>query len=55
MNKNEEVQTAYQLRGKLLEMERLLRNRYNDEFLALIRNDPSLLPPETTIEDLIPF
>ena len=55
MNKNEEIQTAYLLWGKLLEMERLLRNRYNDEFLALIRNDPSLLPPETTIEDLIPF
>ena len=55
MNKNEEVQTAYQLWGKLLEMERLLRYRYNDEFLALIRNDPSLLPPEATIEDLIPF
>ncbi len=55
MDKNEEIQTAYTLWGKLLEMESLLRNRYNDEFLALIRNDPSLLPPETTIDDLIPF
>jgi hypothetical protein len=55
MNKNQEIQTAYLLWGKLLEMESLLRNRYNDEFLALIRNDPSLLPPEITIEDLIPF
>jgi hypothetical protein len=55
MNKNQEIQTAYQLWGKLLEMESLLRNRYNDEFLALIKNDPSLLPPEATIEDLIPF
>jgi hypothetical protein len=55
MNKNQDIQAAYLLWGKLLELERLLRNRYNDEFLALIRNDPSLLPPETTIEALIPF
>ena len=55
MNKNEEIQTAYLLWGELLEMERLLRNHYSDEFLSLIRNDPSLLPPETTIEALIPF
>ncbi len=55
MNQHQEIQTAFDLWGKLLEMECLLRNRYNDEFLALIRNNPSLLPPETTIEDLIPF
>ena len=55
MKKHQEIQTAYLLWEKLLEMERLLRNCYNDEFLALIRNDPSLLPPETTIDDLIPF
>ena len=55
MEKHEEIQTAYTLWGKLLEMESLLRNHYNDEFLALIRKDPSLLPPETTIEDFIPF
>ena len=55
MKKNKEIQTAYRLWEQLLEMERLLRNHYNDEFLALVRNDPSLLPPETTIDDLIPF
>jgi hypothetical protein len=55
MKRDREIQTAYTLWAKLLEIESLLRNRYNDEFLELIRNDPSLLPPETTIEDLIPF
>ncbi|MEE8400409.1 MAG: hypothetical protein V3S89_15465 [Desulfobacterales bacterium] len=55
MDKNQEIQAAFSLWGKLLEMESILRNRYNDEFLALIRNDVSLLPPETTIDDLIPF
>ncbi len=55
MNRNEEIRKAYQLWEQLLEMERLLRNHYNDEFLALVRNDPSLLPPEATIDDLIPF
>ena len=55
MNKLKEIQTAYLLWEKLLEMERLLRNHYNDEFLALVRKDPSLLPPETSIDDLIPF
>jgi hypothetical protein len=50
-----EIQAAFALWRKLLEMESALRNRYNDEFLALIRNDLSLLPPETTIDDLIPF
>jgi len=55
MNKHQEIQTAYLLWEKLLEMERLLRDRYNDEFLALIKNDPSLLPQEITIDDLIPF
>ncbi len=55
MKKREEIRAAYLLWEQLLEMERLLRNHYNDEFLALVRNDPSLLPAETTIEDLIPF
>jgi len=50
-----QIQAAFALWRKLLEMESLLRNRYNDEFLDLIRNDLSLLPPETTIDDLIPF
>ena len=55
MDKCKEIQTAFDLWGKLLEMECLLRNRYNDEFLALIRNAPSLLPPGTTIDDILPF
>lgn len=50
-----EVQTAYLLWTQLLEMERLLRNRYNDEFLELIKKDPSLLPPGASIDDFIPF
>jgi len=55
MSKSEEVLAAYVLWAKLLELERRLRNRYSDEFLAMVNKDPSLLPPETTIEDLIPF
>ena len=55
MNKSEEVLAAYVLWGKLLELERRLRTRYSDEFLSMVNKDPSLLPPETSIEDLIPF
>ena len=50
-----EIQTAYQLWTKLLEMERILRGRYNDEFLEMIEKDPSLLPPGADIDDFIPF
>jgi hypothetical protein len=49
------IQTAYLVWVKLLETERLLRGLYNDEFLELIRKDPSLLPPGVDIDDFIPF
>ena len=55
MNKQKQIQTAYRLWEQLLEMERILLDHYNDEFLALVKKDPSRLPPETTIDDLIPF
>jgi hypothetical protein len=55
MDKHNEIQTAFDLWKKLLEMECLLRELYDNEFLKLVKNDPSILPPGVTIEDLIPF
>jgi hypothetical protein len=55
MSKSEEVLAAYVLWGKLLELEKRLRTRYSEEFLSMVNKDPSLLPPEASIEDLIPF
>ncbi len=48
MKKREEIRKAHLL------WERLLRNHYNDEFLALVRNDPSLLPPGPLLMTLYP-
>jgi hypothetical protein len=55
MNEQEEIQTAFVLWKKLREMEYHLRSLYDNEFLKLAKNDPSLLPPGATIDDFIPF
>ena len=55
MNKQEEIQTAFVLWKKLREMEYHLRSLYDNEFLKLAKNDPSLLPSGATIDDFIPF
>ncbi len=55
MNKQEEIQAAFTLWRKLREMEYHLRSLYDNEFLKLAKNDPSLLPPGAIIDDFIPF
>ena len=55
MNKQEEIQTAFVLWKKLREMEYHLRSLYDYEFLKLVKQNPSLLPPGSCTEDLIPF
>ena len=55
MNKQEEIQAAFVLWKKLRDMEYHLRSLYDNEFLKLVKNDQSLLPPGTRVDDLIPF
>ena len=55
MNKQEEIQMAFVLWKNLREMEYHLRSLYDNEFLKLVKNDRSLLPPGAIIDDLIPF
>jgi hypothetical protein len=55
VDKQKEIQMAFVLWKKLREMEYHLRSLYDHEFLKLIKNDRSLLPPGTRMDDLIPF
>jgi hypothetical protein len=55
MNKQKEIQMAFVLWAKLREMEYYLRALYDNEFLKLVKDNPSLLPAGTSIDDFIPF
>jgi hypothetical protein len=56
MNKQEEIRMAFVLWAKLRELEYYLRGLYDNQFLKLLRDDPSLrMPPGATTDDFIPF
>jgi hypothetical protein len=55
MNRQEEIQRAFELWKRLREMEYHLRSLYDYEFLKIAKDDPSPLPPGAIIDDLIPF
>lgn len=54
MEKQKEIQMAFALWKKLLEMAYLLQGIYGHEFFKLIK-DESCLPPGINKDDLIPF
>ena len=55
MDKQTEIQMAFVLWKKILEMEYHLRGIYGHEFFKIIENNPSCCPPTITKDDLIPF
>jgi len=50
-----ESRSAFILWKRLLELESLLWALYNDEFLELIKENPSLRLSKQSLDDLIPF
>jgi len=50
-----EARSAFILWKRLLEMESLLWSLYNDEFLELIKENPSLRLSKDAFNDLLPF
>ncbi len=55
MDERKEIRSAFKLWKSLLEMEALLWDRYNDEFIDLIKDNPSQSSLENTPDDPIPF
>ena len=50
-----EARSAFILWKRLLELEDLLWTLYNDEFLELIKENPSLRLSKEALDDLMPF
>ena len=55
MDQSKEIRSAFNLWKRLLEMENLLWDLYHNEFMCLIKDNPSQRSSENTMDDLIPF
>jgi len=55
METTTEARSAFILWKRLLELEGLLWTLYNDEFLELIKENPSLRLSKDAFDDVMPF